>query len=48
MEKHIYGTSVAVQWLRLHTSTAGDAVSIPGQGTNPTCCTVKQKKKKKD
>ena len=27
------GTSLAVQWLRLHTSTAGVTGSIPGQGT---------------
>ena len=26
------GTSLAVQWLRLHTSTAGGAGSIPGWG----------------
>ena len=26
------GTSLAVQWLRLHTSTAGGVGSIPGQG----------------
>ena len=27
------GTSLAVQWLRLHASTAGGAGSIPGRGT---------------
>ena len=27
------GTSLAVQWLRLHISNAGDTGSIPGQGT---------------
>ena len=27
------GTSLAVQWLRLHTSSAGGPGSIPGQGT---------------
>ena len=27
------GTSPAVQWLRIHTFTAGDAGSSPGQGT---------------
>ena len=26
-------TSLAVQWLRLHTSTAGGIDSIPGKGT---------------
>ena len=28
-----WGTSLAVQWLRLCTSTVGDTDSIPGQGT---------------
>ena len=27
------GTSLAVQWLRLHASNAGGMSSIPGQGT---------------
>ena len=27
------GTSLAVQWLRLHTPNAGGTGSIPGQGT---------------
>ena len=27
------GTSLAVQWLTFHASTAGDMGSIPGQGT---------------
>ena len=27
------GTSLMVQWLRLHTPNAGDPGSIPGQGT---------------
>ena len=27
------GTSLAIQWLRLHTSTAGDQGSIPDWGT---------------
>ena len=29
-KRHL-GISLVVQWLRLHTSTAGDAGSIPGQ-----------------
>ena len=29
-KEEIIGTSLAVQWLRLHTSTAGDTGSIPG------------------
>ena len=37
---YIYMTSLAVQRLRLQISTAGDADSNPGQGTNSTCCTV--------
>ena len=34
------GTSLVVQWLKLHTPNAGDLGSIPGQGTilDPTCC----------
>ena len=28
------GTSLAVQWLRLHASTAGGAGSMPGRGLN--------------
>ena len=34
------GTSLVVQWLKLHTPNAGDLGSIPGQGTilYPTCC----------
>ena len=31
--KHQRGISLAVQWLGLHTPTAGDMGSIPGQGT---------------
>ena len=29
----VVGTSLVVQWLKLHISTAGDMSSIPGQGT---------------
>ena len=29
------GTSLVVQWLRLHTPIAGGPGSIPGQGTGP-------------
>ena len=35
MKKYTYGTSLAVQGLRLHTSIAGDVGSNPGQGFNP-------------
>ena len=38
-------TSLAVQWLRLLTSTAGAVGSIPGQGTKMPCGTAKKKKK---
>ena len=31
----IMGTSLVVQWLRLHAPNAGDLDSIPGQGTGP-------------
>ena len=30
-KQHIIGTSLAVQWLRLHASIAADAGSNPGQ-----------------
>ena len=33
IEKLYLGTSLAVQWLRLHASNAGAAGSTPGQGT---------------
>ena len=32
-KKKFLGNSTVVQWLGLHTSTAGDSGSIPGQGT---------------
>ena len=31
--KNIWGTSLVVQWLTLHTPSAGGPGSIPGQGT---------------
>ena len=31
------GTSLAVQWLGLHVSSAGGAGSIPGRGTKVPC-----------
>ena len=38
---HRVGTSVVVQWLRLHAPNAGGLGSIPGRGTgsqlDPTC-----------
>ena len=42
------GTSLAVHWLRLHSSNAGDAGLIPGQGTrglHAVWCSKKKKKK---
>ena len=39
------GTSLAVQWLRLHASTAEGMDSIPGWGTkDPVCCVAVVKK----
>ena len=39
------GTSLVVQWLRLHISNAWGMGSIPGQGTDSTCGQeIKQKK----
>ena len=40
------GTSLAVQWLRLHASTAGGVGSIPGPGTKIPHTVPKKKKKK--
>ena len=41
-------TSLAVQWLRLHASTAGGMGSIPGQGTKiPQAAALQPKEKKK-
>lgn len=40
------GTSLAIQWSRLHASTTGGKGSIPGQG-NFTCCVVRPKKERK-
>ena len=34
------GTSLEVQWLRLHTSNSGGGGSIPGQGTKNSTCHV--------
>ena len=33
LEKEEQGTSLVVQWVRLHALNAGDLDSIPGQGT---------------
>ena len=41
------GISMVVQWLRLHTSNAGAAGSVPGRGTKiPQGVEPDQKKKK--
>ena len=41
------GTSLVVQWLRLHASMAGGVGSIPGQGTKiPHAARPKNKNKK--
>ena len=36
-KQHIIGTSLAVQWLRLHASTTGGMGLIPGGGTKILC-----------
>ena len=38
------GTSLVVQWLRLHTSTAGDTGLNPGQGSFESCMVLQKKK----
>ena len=46
----MYGNSLAVQWLGLHTLTAKGPGSIPGQGTKTpqaARCSKKKKKEKK-
>ena len=40
-------TSLVVQWLRLHASTAGGTGSIPGQGTKIPHATQSSQKKKR-
>ena len=44
----LIGNSLAVQWLGLHASAAGDMGLIPGQGTKIPCLTVWPKRKKKE
>ena len=45
---YLPGTSLAVQWFRLHASTAGGTGLIPGQGIKiPHTSWCRQKKKKK-
>ena len=43
----IFGTSLAVQWLRLHTPSAGGTGSIPDQGTKILHAARRDQKKKK-
>ena len=43
IKKKCKRTSLAVQWLRPYTSSAGHTGSIPGQGTKIPCGTVKTK-----
>ena len=49
IKKKSVGNSLAVQWLGLHTFTAGGLGSIPGQETIRSCKphSVAKKKKKK-
>ena len=44
--KVVWGTSLPVQWLRLHTSNAGDTALIPGQGTKTPQALRRDPKKK--
>ena len=36
------GTSLVVQWLRVHAPNAGGLGSIPDQELGPTCCSETQ------
>ena len=46
-KRNLKGTSLAVQWLRLRTSTTGGTGLIPGQGTKiPHAAWCSQKKRK--
>ena len=49
-KREVLGTSLEVRWLRLPTSTAGGASSIPDQGTNQGsgCCVAWPKKKERE
>ena len=38
---HIVGTSLVVQWLRLHAPNTEGLGSIPGQGTKSPCAAAK-------
>ena len=44
--KYTVGTSLAVQWLGLHASTAGGMGSIPGRGTKILQAVGRRQKKK--
>ena len=46
-KKADYGTSLAVQWLRLHARNAGTAGSIPGRGTKIPRATRRSQKVKR-
>ena len=49
-KREVLGTSLEVRWLRLPTSTAGGASSIPDQGTNQGsgCCVAWPKKRERE
>ena len=50
-EKVELGTSLVVQWLRLHASNAGGTGSVPGKGTkipHVVRCGKKKKKNRKE
>ena len=44
IKKKVFGTSLAVQWLRLHASNAGGTDSIPGRGTKIPDAAKKKKR----
>ena len=46
-KSHSLGTSLVVQWLRLHPVNAGDTSSFPGQGPEIASCQEAWIKKKK-
>ena len=43
----VYRTFSVAQWLRLHASTAGSTLSIPGQGTQIPLAPAKKRKEEK-
>ena len=44
----LIGTTLAVQWLKLHASTEGSMGLIPGQGGKRVCLVMQPLKKRKE